>query len=122
MCIRDRAYNSPGLTNWTFVELAIPAAARVSPVQFRWRQLTHSGDCCDQWALDNARVSNSPTPVPPQIVVQPTNQIAGAGATIVLAVGVSGSSPFTFQWRKDGADLVDATNSVCLLYTSPSPR
>src|SRR5829696_3167741 len=106
------AYKRPGVTNGTWGRRTFPSAARVSPVQFRWRQLTHSGDCCDQWALDNARVSNSPTPIPPQIVVQPTNQIAGAGATVVLAVGMSGSSPLTFQWSKDGADLLGATNSL----------
>jgi hypothetical protein len=89
--------------------------ARAAQALFRWRQLTHSGECCDHWALDNTRVASLATPLPPQIVVQPTNQVAGAGSTVTLAVGVVGTSPFSFQWWRDGYELPNATNSALIL-------
>src|SRR5581483_11579497 len=38
---------------------------------------------------------------------QPTNQAACAGATVSFSVGVTGDTPYTYQWRKGGNPLTD---------------
>lgn len=47
---------------------------------------------------------------PPSVTLQPVSQTTFAGADIVFSVNVSGTSPFTYQWRQDGENLVDAGN------------
>ena len=43
----------------------------------------------------------------PVITSQPTSQIAVAGSTVTLAVGVEGSSPLRYQWLWNGTNLAD---------------
>lgn len=50
--------------------------------------------------------------VPPSILTQPLAQSVTAGANVSLTVTASGTSPLTYQWRKDGAAIAGATNSV----------
>jgi len=47
------------------------------------------------------------TPRCPSVTLQPTSQAAWRNSLAGFSVTVSGAAPFTFQWRKDGADLVD---------------
>jgi hypothetical protein len=49
------------------------------------------------------------TNVPPGITVQPTSQTVAVGSTVTFSVYGTGTSPFFFQWQKDGANLVDGT-------------
>ncbi len=51
-------------------------------------------------------------PVPPVITSSPQSAVLYAGNTLNLSVGVSGSSPLSFQWRKDNSPLFAATNST----------
>jgi hypothetical protein len=43
---------------FTMVNLRIPDGARTTATLFRWRQLSNSGGCCDNWALDNVRIDD----------------------------------------------------------------
>ena len=43
-------------TTWERVHAAIPAAARTAATQFRFRQLSHSGESFDHWALENVQI------------------------------------------------------------------
>ena len=43
----------------------------------------------------------------PAIVLQPTSKTTNAQAMVTFSVSVSGTSPFTYQWRKDGVNLTD---------------
>jgi Immunoglobulin I-set domain/Immunoglobulin domain/Beta-propeller repeat len=45
------------------------------------------------------------TVVPPDIATQPTNQSAGVGSTVNLAVSVTGTPPFTYQWQVQKTNL-----------------
>jgi Immunoglobulin domain/Immunoglobulin I-set domain/ZU5 domain len=80
----------------------------------------------------NVRVSNSagtadsdvatlnvhrgtPVDVAPTIVTQPAAVTVNAGNTATFAVGVDGSGPFTFQWRKDGVNIAGSTSAVLTL-------
>ena len=64
-----------------------------------------------------ARLTVVPTPgfQPPQILAQPQSQTVGLGADVTFAVTVSGSPPLSFQWRKDGLSLAEATNAALSL-------
>ena len=46
---------------------------------------------------------------PPLIVSQPASLLGGEGATVQLNVGASGSTPFSYQWRRNGANLANGT-------------
>ncbi len=50
------------------------------------------------------------TNIPPAILVQPTNQLVGAGATATFAVTATGTAPLGYQWQVNGTNLVDGTN------------
>ncbi len=47
----------------------------------------------------------------PTILSQPQSQTVNAGSSLTLSVSVSGTTPLTYQWRKDGTNLSGATNS-----------
>lgn len=49
--------------------------------------------------------------VPPAIVLQPKDQAVAAGNPASFRVTATGSSPFSYQWLRDGAELTDATNA-----------
>ncbi len=44
---------------------------------------------------------------PPSFTSQPTNQTVAAGASAVFTASVSGESPLSYQWQKNGTNLVD---------------
>ena len=51
-------------------------------------------------------------PNPPVIVSQPSSQTVDCGMAAVFSVQVTGTDPFTFQWRKNGVNIDAATNST----------
>jgi uncharacterized delta-60 repeat protein len=53
----------------------------------------------------------------PVIVAQPTNQLVGPCAAVQFVVVPTGTPPFSFQWRKNGAEIPGATNAVFLVAT-----
>jgi uncharacterized delta-60 repeat protein len=48
----------------------------------------------------------------PIIVEQPVSCTNNAGTTATFTVGVIGSIPFSYQWRKDGVGLIDGGNII----------
>ncbi len=56
-----------------------------------------------------------PTTGPPFIVTPPADQFASVGGSAVFSVGVSGGSPFRYQWRFFGTNLPNATNATLTL-------
>ncbi|MBC7365490.1 MAG: immunoglobulin domain-containing protein, partial [Undibacterium sp.] len=51
----------------------------------------------------------------PAITLQPTSASAVAGSSIGFVVSASGTAPLTYQWRKNGVSISDATNSTLTL-------
>ncbi len=49
--------------------------------------------------------------IPPTITTQPSAQTVNAGQTATFSVAASGTSPFTYQWQKNGSDIAGATSS-----------
>ena len=99
-------YDTITYTVWTHVTVDIPVAAQTVDTRFRWRQLSHSGTCCDHWALDNVAAIVGPRP--PTIAMQPANRMVTLGGTTTFTAVASGSNPLSYQWRKDGLNLSDA--------------
>ncbi len=48
----------------------------------------------------------------PVITNQPANRVVSAGGSLALSVGTSGTGPWQYQWRRNGAALTGATNAV----------
>ena len=55
--------------------------------------------------------------VAPSITTQPVNRTVTAGQTASFSVTASGTSPFTYQWMKNGASISGATSAS---YTTPA--
>jgi hypothetical protein len=63
-----------------------------------------------------ATLTVNPAPVAPSIITQPSNQTVTAGQTATFSVVASGTAPLSYQWQKNGANIVGATSSS---YTTP---
>jgi len=55
--------------------------------------------------------------VAPTITTQPTNQTVTAGKTATFAVVAAGTSPLSYQWQKNGANIAGAVSAS---YTTPT--
>ena len=49
---------------------------------------------------------------PPFISINPASQAAGPGTNVTFSVVASGVGPLTYQWRKDGTNIVGATTNT----------
>lgn len=52
---------------------------------------------------------------PPVITTQPANFTVYAGGTATLGVAVQGTPPFTYQWQREGTNLIGATSAQLIL-------
>jgi sugar lactone lactonase YvrE len=58
--------------------------------------------------------------VAPSITTQPQGQTVDAGSAASFTVSVGGSAPFTYQWRKNGANISGATAATLNLVSAQS--
>lgn len=49
---------------------------------------------------------------PPAITLQPVSQSAPVGGTLTFSVTATGTTPLSYQWRKDGMGLTGATSAT----------
>ena len=61
---------------------------------------------------NEAKLSVSATAVKPAITTQPAAQSVVAGSVASFSVSASGTSPFGYQWKKNGIDIPGATSST----------
>jgi len=66
---------------------------------------------------NNATLTVNAAAVAPSIATQPANQTVTAGQTATFSVSATGTSPMTYQWRKNGSNITGATSSA---YTTPA--
>lgn len=52
---------------------------------------------------------------PPYITMHPASTNVPPGAPVAFCVAAGGSQPLTYQWRRNGANIPDATNACLLL-------
>ena len=86
-------YDTSVYYNWMAVAADIPTAAQALTTQFRWRQLAHSGSCCDHWALDDVLIISQPRA--PFLTSQPGNRTARPGTSTTLCAAAGGSMPIS---------------------------
>ncbi|MDB6018342.1 MAG: hypothetical protein JWR19_2831 [Pedosphaera sp.] len=98
-------YASTNFYLWTRVTTNLPAGAMSVATQFRWRQLSNGGTCCDQWALDDISIDARPTP--PTIPVPLADQSVRGGSNVTFTALAQGSQPLIYQWLKNGTNLTD---------------
>jgi hypothetical protein len=60
-------------------------------------------------------VAGFPLTTPPAITVQPQPKFAVAGANVTFSVSASGGLPLLYQWKFNGQDILNATNSTLVL-------
>lgn len=72
------------------------------------RAVAYSADFTRSWEAEPVAVT---VLTPPVILTQPQGQVVALGATVALAVGVSGSAPLAYQWFFGGSPVADATNA-----------
>ena len=56
--------------------------------------------------------------VAPAIAAQPADVTVCEGTAASLTVSASGTAPLTYQWRKDGSDIVGATGATFAIVSS----
>lgn len=54
----------------------------------------------------------APTNTPVNIVSQPVSHFTVIGSNVIFSVGATGNPPPTYQWRKNGTNLFNATNTT----------
>ncbi len=64
---------------------------------------------------NNARLTVNAA-IPPSITTQPTNQTVTEGQAARFTVTATGTTPLTYQWKKNGVNIPGATNAA---YTTP---
>lgn len=103
---RREAVNLPGGTNaqLMFGSVQTNHAGRYSVV------VTEAGGQSVTSALATLNVV-----MPVTIASNPQPRTVQPGATVVFSVGVAGSGPLRFQWKKDGLALAGATNQNLIL-------
>lgn len=67
--------------------------------------------------IDHVCILPLPAGTPPSVSLQPQGQVVTVGGNAAFSVGAFGSLPITYQWRKDGTNITDATNSSLSLIT-----
>jgi len=55
---------------------------------------------------------------PPTITVQPVPQLVNGRTTVVLSVTASGSSPISYQWMLNGANVTGATSATYVILSA----
>ena len=74
--------------------------------------------------IQQLRTTGVPAPaprIPPTISQQPISSTNRLGDRVTLTVLATGSSPLTFQWRKDGVPIAGQTfNTLSLFLTAPA--
>lgn len=66
-----------------------------------------------QFAVEETSVPNQP----PVITLQPQTQTVSVGAAVTLSVSATGTTPFTYQWRKNEQAINNANSAT---YSIPS--
>jgi hypothetical protein len=71
------------------------------------------------WASEPPTAARARADLPPgvaSITAQPQDRVVATNANISFSVGVCGTPPFTYQWRFNGTDIANATNSTFSLF------
>jgi hypothetical protein len=104
-------HNATAITGANGPVLRIPGATVTNAGSYTVAVTNAAGSVTSNSATLSV-AAGAPAAVAPSIVTQPASVTANAGSTATLAVGVDGTGPFTFQWRRDGVNVTGATSAV----------
>jgi len=84
------------------------------------QRLAVTGFCNDpmNWVGAEATAGRATVPQAPglaTVVEAPASQVVATNSDVTFRVGVCGVPPFSFQWQRDGVDIVGETNAVLVL-------
>jgi len=100
--------NISGEVDWQPCMVDVPAGNKI--LQWTYSKDGESASGQDAGWVDQLQL----IPQPPTIVSQPVDQSVVGPTNVTLNVGVSGTPPLTYNWRKDG-NVVTAPNSSALV-------
>ena len=75
------------------------------------------GNSAGKVTSNKATLTVTPLPGAPAIGTQPAALSVVAGQTASFTVAATGTAPLTYQWKKNGTDIAEATSST---YTTPA--
>src|ERR1035437_3181203 len=84
---------------------ANPSAALIEDTDGSLLGTTQNGGASDAGVIFRLSFGGAP-----QITSQPASQAVFAGDNMLFSVAVFGASPLTYQWQKNGANLVEGGN------------
>jgi hypothetical protein len=99
---RENGANIPGATAGSYALASVGASDAGS------YDVVISGACSSAVTSTTATLTVHAAPA---ITAQPSNQTVCVGAPASFSVTASGTGPFSYQWRKNGAAINGATNS-----------
>ncbi len=76
-----------------------------------WVQISNAGGSVSSRAIP----VDVTQPTPPTITSQPVGTILPVGGSTTLSVSANGTSPFSYQWKKNGAPIGGATGATLAL-------
>jgi hypothetical protein len=85
---------------WTNLQFIVSATSDITELEFSFNNAS------DYFRLDDIVLSNLQSSL--SIVSQPLSQVVPDGGGATFFVLASGPHPLTYQWQKDGTNLVDA--------------
>lgn len=83
--------------------------------------ITVSGAAAPNYVVSHVGGAFSIVSDVPLISVQPQDQLVAPGANAIFSVVASGAPPLFFQWRRNGQDIPDATNSSLTILNVSGP-
>lgn len=113
-------YFSGTFTTFTQVNQTIPVPARTASTRFRWRQLSHSGTCCDHWALDNVIITVGSS----NVIPVPSADTTAPGDTSYVTVFITDSGltagTYTIPLILNSNDPLNVLDTIVVILTVDS--
>ena len=108
----------PFIYQWTRNGNAIPNATEPT-LMISGASLTDAGDYAVEVTNAGGKTTSGVATLkvlaPPNLTQQPASVDAATGDTVRFAVSASGTPPLTYQWQKDGVDLLGASSAELVL-------
>lgn len=101
--------NGVTITGANGAQLKLPAVSGSDAATYTVRVSNSAGNVTSAGAVLNVSAVPTNTPVAPTVVTQPAAVAVNEGNVATFAVGVTGSGPMTFQWRRNGVAIPGAT-------------
>jgi len=107
-----QTFSAGSYSYFTPIQTLIPINAQSFNTRFRWRQLTHSGACCDHWSIDEVNINTVNINN-----INPSSGIVPIGDSTVVELIVEGQGLINGNYLSQL--LINTNDPVHLLLTIP---